>query len=308
MTIKNTDRAEEGFQSLSKKMFQIKNSQHHLSSMIESNNEKEICCINGDSNIDNKKIKSCSMKHENQTLVPMILMDFSNNSHHHQYGDNDGGLIHEIRKWELLLKKKFSLQQEGKKKWLLNRELKYKDFFQIEFMDDKEFLLNHTKKYGYGLKFASPKLKQDRDFLMKVIQLSKDGFKVDVGELNHAWNIISGGDKCGDEYLKERLENDEMFFKKYFRGIEKKPKLQSLLFETLKHNRKAFLWLFEILRPGVFWICRDFTVQIIQVLFPEFEYLKSFEYSNKEFIMKVVKEFGFFCMYQSNSKRIVMFF
>nr|CAG4714174.1 unnamed protein product [Naegleria fowleri] len=221
-------------------MFQIKNSQHHLSSMIESNNEKEICCINGDSNIDNKKIKSCSMKHENQTLVPMILMDFSNNSHHHQYGDNDGGLIHEIRKWELLLKKKFSLQQEGKKKWLLNRELKYKDFFQIEFMDDKEFLLNHTKKYGYGLKFASPKLKQDRDFLMKVIQLSKDGFKVDVGELNHAWNIISGGDKCGDEYLKERLENDEMFFKKYFRGIEKKPKLQSLLFETLKHNRKAY--------------------------------------------------------------------
>ncbi|KAF0974943.1 hypothetical protein FDP41_006048 [Naegleria fowleri] len=108
--------------------------------------------------------------------VRIVLIDFSNSFF--RVGDDDQN---EIRRWELLLKKKFSLQQEGKKKWLLNRELKYKHFFPIEFMNDKEFVLNHTKKYGYGLEFASPKLKQDRDFLMQVIQLSKDGFKVDVG-------------------------------------------------------------------------------------------------------------------------------
>ncbi|KAG2382066.1 hypothetical protein C9374_005858 [Naegleria lovaniensis] len=71
---------------------------------------------------------------------------------------------------QVLLKKNFSWQLLGKKKWFSNRELKYENFFPVEFMNDPEFVLNHIKKYGYGLKFASTQLKKDRDFVLKVVQ------------------------------------------------------------------------------------------------------------------------------------------
>ena len=75
------------------------------------------------------------------------------------------------RRLESLLKQKFSLQQEGKKKWLLNGEILYRDFIPIEFMNDKEIVWNHIKKYGYGLQFASSELKDDREWISNMIEM-----------------------------------------------------------------------------------------------------------------------------------------
>ena len=98
--------------------------------------------------------------------VKLIMLDFSNSS-----SSLDPPRL------ELLLKMKFSLQQEGKKKWLENRELKYEKFFPVEFMNDKDFVLNHIKKYSYGLQHASTQLKKDREFVLKVIQQQADEFR-----------------------------------------------------------------------------------------------------------------------------------
>ncbi|KAF0975369.1 hypothetical protein FDP41_005363 [Naegleria fowleri] len=162
---------------------------HHLSaSIIEINHdgisfvddEKSSCHDDDGNNRRNKQIKfsrhrTCLMKEDIHTLVKIIMMDFSNSNNtsvHNQYGDDEhSDHVDQIRNLQLLLKKKFSLQQEGKKKWLLNRELKYENFFPIEFMNDKEFMLNHIKKYGNGLEFAPPKLTEDRELVLQAVQL-----------------------------------------------------------------------------------------------------------------------------------------
>ena len=38
-------------------------------------------------------------------------------------------------------------------------------------MNNKEFILNHIKKYGFGLELASTHLQKDREFVLKVVQL-----------------------------------------------------------------------------------------------------------------------------------------
>ncbi|KAG2373346.1 hypothetical protein C9374_012212 [Naegleria lovaniensis] len=103
----------------------------------------------------------------NDGNVKVVVLDFLTLNEH---DDDDQNSIHIIRRLELLLNKKFSLQQLGKKKWLENRDLKYQNCIPVEFMNDRQFILNHIKKFGYGWKYASTKLQEDREFLLNVAQ------------------------------------------------------------------------------------------------------------------------------------------
>ncbi|KAF0972502.1 hypothetical protein FDP41_009405 [Naegleria fowleri] len=169
--------------------------------------------------------------------VKLIILDFSNSSS----SLNEHCKQH-VRKWEFVLKKKFSMQQEGKKKWLLNRELKYKHFFPVEFMNDKEFVLNHIKKYGYGLEYASTQLKQDPDFVLKMVQ--QQGIQIQFsscvicGDKEVAFTAIKNN-ACGLLiYIPKQIALVGLKFKKSLSiGYNKE-----VMFEAVKNNGLALLY------------------------------------------------------------------
>ncbi|KAF0972517.1 hypothetical protein FDP41_009420 [Naegleria fowleri] len=260
--------------------------------------------------------------------VKLLMIDFSNSS-----SEND------LQRLELLLKKKFSLQQLGKKKWLENRELKYEHFFPVEFMNDKEFILNHIKKYGYGLEYASKQLKKDREFVLKVIQQNGDELKfagdnihtdkevilAAVKQFKGAWTFVSS----------EQLRNDKKFvlemvqqygigvpfdFNKdrdvVLAAVKKNGKAlqyverqfksdKEIVMEAIKQNKKALEFL-----PKVLLLDCEFMLTILKTIFPEFSHLESFDYSNKDIMMKLVQENGKILEFASselkNDREIVM--
>jgi len=69
-----------------------------------------------------------------------------------------------------MLRRKFTSQQVAKLNWIHNRELEYKQFFPIEYMDDPLFVMHHIVTFGYGLQFASKRLKSDKSFVLEVVK------------------------------------------------------------------------------------------------------------------------------------------
>ncbi|KAG2388595.1 hypothetical protein C9374_000034 [Naegleria lovaniensis] len=122
------------------------------------------------SNTDNNEQDSENLQTKKQKLrqPALILIHFSNSSSFRD--DDDENNSTHLQRLQMLLRKKFSLQQVGKKKWVLNRELKYEKFFPVEFMNDQEFVFHHLKKYRIGLKHASMRLRDDREFVMQIVQ------------------------------------------------------------------------------------------------------------------------------------------
>ncbi|KAG2370903.1 hypothetical protein C9374_013738 [Naegleria lovaniensis] len=105
-----------------------------------------------------------------RVAVIIILVDFACPSEAHDDERNHLQNLQSLRKAEHWLKNRFLRQQLGKKKWLLRRELKYKHYFPLEFMDDQAFVLNHIRKYGYGYRFASKALKSKPQLILEAIQ------------------------------------------------------------------------------------------------------------------------------------------
>ncbi|KAG2382087.1 hypothetical protein C9374_005879 [Naegleria lovaniensis] len=262
--------------------------------------------------------------------VRMILVDFSTCLFHH----DDENYEH-TRNVELLLKKKFSWQQEGKKKWLLNRELKYQNFFPVEFMNDREFVLNHFKKYGYGLKFASTQLKRDRDFVLKVVQQNGLELRFADEDIHNDKEVVLTATKENDvsfRYASLALQNDREFVLEVVRqnGMalqwhhkfrndkevvltavkQNGTALASIIYdrsqnsnwyetialEVIKQDKKALQYVSEEFLQN-----QDFMLQALKLIFPEeFETSCSFDYSSKEIILRVVSEFGFLLEFVSS--------
>nr|CAG4709104.1 unnamed protein product [Naegleria fowleri] len=230
-------------------MLQPHSQQHHLSSLklksTETNHGRnEISFIMDETSCHDEFIhnrdtyfksssthRNCLMKEDIHTLVKIILMDFSNNntSFHHPFGNNER-CMDELLRLKLLLKKKFILQQKGKKKWLLNRELKYEGFIPIEFINDKQFVLNHIKKYGYGLGFASSKMKEDREFVLQVVQLNGD-------EIRYASFTIHNDKEVVLEAIKKEVDSFRL-------APEKLRKDKKFVLEAIRLNDECLFFSF----------------------------------------------------------------
>ncbi|KAG2375066.1 hypothetical protein C9374_010070 [Naegleria lovaniensis] len=106
----------------------------------------------------NKHLKTTHHSSIHETII--ILTDLSSNHHPNTL--------------QQLLQHKFSMQQLGKKKWLLAREKKYDGYIPIEFLNDREMILHHIRKYGYGmeyLRFCSRcDLLLDKQFTLQVVR------------------------------------------------------------------------------------------------------------------------------------------
>ncbi|KAF0975367.1 hypothetical protein FDP41_005361 [Naegleria fowleri] len=245
------------------------------------------------------EVKKIKLIHPNQN-ARMIMIDFSNSFSHHTES------VDEIRGLELSLKKKFLLQQEGKKKWLLNRELKYEHFFPVEFMNDKEFILNHIKKYGYGFGFMASKLRQDRNFVLQAAQLEggvlnyyKEDSLNDKEVVLEALKTKKGFslESASPELLKDNnfvMEAIRLNEKSVWYASEKLWKDRELVFEAIKQNKKALQWVSHTLRDD-----KEFVLKALQLLYPEFENFVSISDANKEIMLKVVKDFGFLLKFAS---------
>ncbi|KAG2382064.1 hypothetical protein C9374_005856 [Naegleria lovaniensis] len=248
--------------------------------------------------------------------VRIILQDY-----YHRNSHDDQPLNVEI-----MLNKKFSLQQLGKKKWLLNRELKYKQFFPVEFMNDPEFVLNHIKKYECGLEFASTQLKRDRDFVLKAAQYN--GFrlqyayyrcddkeviltaiKTDVFAFKTAPKKLQGDKEFVLEVVRQngmallwasKFHHDRevvltavqqngtaLQFVKYA-SLRNSNWYRTVALEAIKQDKKALQYVSHKLLKN-----HDFMLQALKLIFPEeFETSCSFDYSSKEIMMKIIQEFG----------------
>ncbi|KAG2382108.1 hypothetical protein C9374_005900 [Naegleria lovaniensis] len=242
--------------------------------------------------------------------VRIILVDFSNSLHR---VDDGKQCLDENRKWELLLKHKFSLQQQGKLKWLFNRELKYQNFFPVEFMNDPKFVLNHIQKYDYGLEYASKRLQQDTNFVLQIFQLKGSTILADRSELSFTTRSIRNDPQVGicvgssstqrkssSLYLPSLQDKEIMLtaVRQYGELLDcAKKDLNNdteILFEAIKQNKRALRWVPKnLLRTS------DFMLKCLQIIFPEFETLDSFDYSKKEIVAKLVSEFGFLLEFAS---------
>ncbi|KAG2387163.1 hypothetical protein C9374_001495 [Naegleria lovaniensis] len=272
--------------------------------------------------------------HEN---VRMMMVDFSTTSCRDEINQN--GLNHDddsIRRLELLLKTKFSRQQMGKKKWVLNRELKYKDFFPVEFIHDKEFVLNHIKKYGYGLQY-SPSLQGDRNFVLQAvqhngmeIQFVSDHVRNDKQVVleaikqneyaleftfsifcRYGWKFIlevlpycpeamgraSTEQRKDREMVKSAMKINGLALRFIHLNIDSKHD-QEIVLEAIKQNKDA-------LREATDFFLKDhdFLLKALKLIYPEFESLDSLYYSKKEVMIKLVQDFDFFLQFASNELR-----
>ncbi|KAG2386386.1 hypothetical protein C9374_002832 [Naegleria lovaniensis] len=231
---------------------------------------------------------------------------------------------------ELLLKKKFLKQQFGKKKWLLNRELKYSNFFPVEFMNDPEFVLNHIQKYGYGLIYASSQLKQDREFVLQVVQLKGEELLFAEKYFKNDPEVLLTAIKQDAQALyraSRELQYDKRFVLEAVRLNGKAlcacftfQKDMDIVFTALKQNGEALQW-FEFSRDSkkdklmtleaiqqtknaLRWtpqyLLQDdaFMLQALKIISPD--NFHSFDYSNNEIMSKVIQHFGFLLQFASN--------
>ncbi|KAF0974925.1 hypothetical protein FDP41_006030 [Naegleria fowleri] len=221
-----------------------------------------------------------------------------------------------IKKMDIDVSEIYSFCKEGKKKWLLNRELKYERFFPIEFMNDKQFVLNHIKKYGFGLKYTSPQLKEDRELVLQVVQLN--GIELQYASYyarNDREVVLEAikNEAFALDYASPSLQNDKVFMLEVIRWNEKcleyapydlREEDSEFLCEAIKQNKKALHCLSWKLRQD-----EKFMLKLIKSLFPEFN-LISIDQANKEIMMKLVKEFGFLLKFASkelkNDRDIVL--
>ncbi|KAF0975389.1 hypothetical protein FDP41_005383 [Naegleria fowleri] len=176
------------------------------------------------------------------------------------------------RRLESLLKQKFSLQQEGKKKWLLNGEILYRDFIPIEFMNDKEIVWNHIK---------NDNLRNDKELVLEAIKHNENALEDASFSLqrdkNFVLEAIRWNEKCLCCAAYEFLKDSEF------------------VFEAIKQNKKALRWV-----PCELLTNEAFMLKVIKFIFPEFHHLDSFEHANKEIMMKLVNEFGFLLIFASD--------
>ncbi|KAG2382100.1 hypothetical protein C9374_005892 [Naegleria lovaniensis] len=240
----------------------------------------------------------------NDDMVRMVIVDFSNSAFH----DDENYDQQHTQNLENLLKKKFTLQQAGKKKWLLNRELKYENFFPVEFMNDQEFVLNHIEKFGYGLGYTSPHLTEDRDFMLKAVQLNggyalgyaSESIRNDKQVVLKAINQTNGNALRG---VHSAVLQREVALAAVQQNGEALQFVQStdwiydkvIIFEAIKQNKKALRWV-----PAGFLQDPDFMLKALKIIFPEFGALESFDYANKAIMIKVVQEFGLLLEFASN--------
>ncbi|KAG2387274.1 hypothetical protein C9374_001606 [Naegleria lovaniensis] len=239
------------------------------------------------------------------------------------------GRLHEAPREVELLKKKFSLQQLGKKKWLENRELEYSKSFPVEFMNDMKFVLSHIKKYGHGLAYASTCFKEDRDFVLKAVQyqglelqfanvnMHKDqeiilaslnrnpyGFRFASNELlKNKEFVLNTVRKNGhallyvdDVFLQDReiilaavQQNGEAL--RYNQALELKDD-REIIFEAIKQTKKAFQWISTSLLRNT-----HFMLQALKFVGAE---IYIFDYSNKEIMLKAVQDLGFLLEFSSD--------
>ncbi|KAG2372622.1 hypothetical protein C9374_013686 [Naegleria lovaniensis] len=240
--------------------------------------------------------------------VRMIIVDFSNFS---VPNDDNDDYEHIIQRLELLLNNKFSLQQAGKKKWLLNRELEYEKFFPVEFMNDQQFVLNHIKKYGYGLKFASSQLQEDRDFVLEAVQQNGSELQYTHHNIHNDQEVVLAAIKqqadafqYASEYLLENKEfvlqevcqngnalwfSDRTPFRSDIEVILAAVKQngdvlecvvehnleinEEIIFEAIKQNNKVLRWVSQDIL-----LDHNFMLKALNLIFPE---LVTFDYSNK---------------------------
>ncbi|KAG2383700.1 hypothetical protein C9374_004371 [Naegleria lovaniensis] len=233
--------------------------------------------------------------------VRMNMIDFSNDA----LNDRDENSSH-IRKLEQLLKQKFSWQQAGKKKWLENRELKYTDFFPVEFINDQEFVLNHIIQYGYGLQYASPSVQADKAFVLRVVAHS--GYEV----LFASHNIRQDKEvmlKAVQENARavcaapDTLQNEKEFVLEAVRLNGHV--LHHIPFYVIRHDKEIVLeaikqtkQAMKAIRP--FTPRSQFHVKRSQNSISRIRIVRIFDYSNKHVMLKVVQEFGFLLLYASN--------
>ncbi|KAG2382122.1 hypothetical protein C9374_005914 [Naegleria lovaniensis] len=281
--------------------------------------------ITHSSSTNTKKQKICPRSFHHDEYEKVILADFSDNHDDH------------LRKWELLLKTKFTLQQQGKKKWLEHRELRFEHFFPVEFMNDPKFVFNHIQKYGYGLAFAQTQLKQDREFILKVVQChgsqlqftpftlqnDREIVLTAIKKQPHAFRFASFALRDDREFILEAIcgHNGEVL--SYASPTLKKDK--ELLLAALKHNTSLInAWslfsfhntdwetIFEAIKQNkntLEAVSHDliqnpeFMLQAVKLIFPEFEHLQVFDYSTKEIMIRIVQEFGFLLKYMSKALR-----
>ncbi|KAF0972926.1 hypothetical protein FDP41_008778 [Naegleria fowleri] len=228
---------------------------------------------------------------------------------------------------EQALEKKFESQQKGKLRWLCNRELKYDHFFLIEFKNDQQFVLNHIRKYGFGLSFASEALKGNKEFLlqllMKLILDSKNSGERDLEEaIKDTLNFLSRVDKelqYNRDFVLQVVRQYGKVFKsdldinyqhdreivlaavkqdgralKYVSecSSDQLKQDQEVVFEAIRQNKKALRWASRILLED-----EKFMLKALRlVLIPE---LDQFHYSNKKIMCQVVKEFSFLLEFAS---------
>ena len=78
------------------------------------------------------------------------------------------------------LKQKFLSQQQNKKKWLENREMKYRHFIPIEFMKDKYYVLKAVKQDGFALDFAANEFNSDKEVVLEAVK--QNGFALQYSD------------------------------------------------------------------------------------------------------------------------------
>nr|CAG4714939.1 unnamed protein product [Naegleria fowleri] len=257
-----------------------------------------------------------------QDRASLILISFVFNDH----------VGYNLRRLELSLKKKFSFQQLGKKKWLENRELKYENFFPVEYMNDKEFVLNHIKKYGYGLKNASTQLQQDREFVLKVVQQKGDELQfasqnilndkemqlAAVKQFPDACVFFSSSEfKKDNEFALKMVQQNGLILLYVPNTLENYREIvlaavkqngealnwahgnlamdKEIALEAIKQNKKALRFVAEDLLLDY-----EFMLTALKLIFPEFSHLTTFDYSNKDIMMKLVQENGMLLEFASD--------
>ncbi|KAG2382035.1 hypothetical protein C9374_005827 [Naegleria lovaniensis] len=230
--------------------------------------------------------------------VRILLVDLSS-CNSHEPNDANSATTETATRWEWLLKKKFSLQQLGKKKWLLNRELRYLTFFPVEFMNDREFVLNHISKYGYGVNYASKLLQQDKEVVLKAAPYRYDvlfyaaeelrsnkEFVLEVVQVNGKTLFFASSSlKSDKDVALAAVRQNGLALKSVNKNTLHKH--HEIVEEAVKQNNSALRFVpTDLLKD------HDFMLKMLKLTIPELSTFALFDNSNKELMMKLVRKCG----------------
>ncbi|KAF0983609.1 hypothetical protein FDP41_010674 [Naegleria fowleri] len=206
---------------------------------------------------------------------------------------NDSSLKTNTSQDDELLRHKFTLQQIGKKKYLENREKIYTEFFPVEFMNDKSFVLDHLKKYQCGLGFATKQVKQDKQVELVALEIIK------TRQLKPKLNKLTTSHESNDDELFSPknissftdLKNEFML-----KAIKRNPYL--LVSLGLQQNKDIILAVLEqtidILdcTPKEFFEDKDFMLRAVTKNGLALHYTSPALLYDKEIVLAAVKQNG----------------